>query len=801
MKSLMLIVLVLKVRIGVSKNQCQDRQDQIGFMQVAGNVRFGASASTLVRHSPKHAQHTDSASNLVRQTKNDVGEHDSKKQEHEPAPRADGKTYLPEFPLKVLQAVAKANRIHDGAAERRLRDAKPARTVGASGGLSAVTVPLVTGVTLFNDAGFEYGCDELVLSRDIAYGVDSRIAFVGGKDAPQFLEDNVDARSWNIHYGGKALIRGELITYYYIESKYAANWDKRWLSGGPSCATSAVEVGTRGSDGEKWVFVGPVLEKGKVTCNGMYKMTTLARFSSETCADSFLQPVGVCEWQLGFDDTPNERTKQWIINKPLPIDGPAWAPLSDCGKKGSVPGVNVINGNEADRCEWPWQVNLHVTVNYPSCGKYAVSQCGGTLIDSKWVLTAGHCVYDSCESTTVVATDNLDATLGTIQRHNSDNKRSHVQTATVAKVVVHPDFDIYTMEFDFALLELSTPVEITSCVRPACMPSDEVSEGDTCWVTGWGRGADLANRPEEMLEGEVKVLSDANCEKIYGDDLPGQVCIKGGTTKDDHVTTCMGDSGGPLSCEVDDETFAVQGVVSFGTADCAEASAAQSVYDVRHWVLETIAPVTPPMTPTPAPVVSSPAPYIESPSPGYCQPWDSEGEFCKGENMKSRLCSCNGASESTGYYLPADCDEACAISRCNEAWGCKGMTYSVSRKAFKLKSKVAYVTASSDYRCFLKPYEEVSKTGYCKPWGSSGGDLCRGGYGGDACEGATSNTKWYLPSSCHLACAIYRCNSDTNCVGFTTKKAKKQTAPTYKLKSEITKVKETGDYECWRKPS
>jgi len=43
----------------------------------------------------------------------------------------------------------------------------------------------------------------------------------------------------------------------------------------------------------------------------------------------------------------------------------------------------VINGNNAKRHAWPWQISLRVG---------GLHFCGGSIINPRWVVTAAHCV-------------------------------------------------------------------------------------------------------------------------------------------------------------------------------------------------------------------------------------------------------------------------------------------------------------------------------------------------------------------------------------------------------------------------
>lgn len=46
----------------------------------------------------------------------------------------------------------------------------------------------------------------------------------------------------------------------------------------------------------------------------------------------------------------------------------------------------IVGGEEAIPHSWPWQVSLQMVYIEP-CSH----SCGGTLINSQWILTAAHC--------------------------------------------------------------------------------------------------------------------------------------------------------------------------------------------------------------------------------------------------------------------------------------------------------------------------------------------------------------------------------------------------------------------------
>lgn len=55
-------------------------------------------------------------------------------------------------------------------------------------------------------------------------------------------------------------------------------------------------------------------------------------------------------------------------------------PPSVCGQ----PFMKIMGGVDAEEGKWPWQVSVRTR---------HMHVCGGSLINSQWVLTAAHCIY------------------------------------------------------------------------------------------------------------------------------------------------------------------------------------------------------------------------------------------------------------------------------------------------------------------------------------------------------------------------------------------------------------------------
>jgi len=213
----------------------------------------------------------------------------------------------------------------------------------------------------------------------------------------------------------------------------------------------------------------------------------------------------------------------------------------------------LIGGQEAIPHSWPWQVFVKIE------GKSGGYDCGGSIIGKRWILTAAHCVpYRPVPSMSYVY-----AGIHTI--HTGPRQKLKVK-----RVIVHEKYGFPILDNnDIALIELERDLEFTPKVQPICMPDKSLClpHGLKCAATGWGVTDKFGTQiPNELNEVAVKLIEKEHCESMHSDysgQLSDQMICAG--YKEGGKDACLGDSGGPLACQVEENgPWVLYGITSWG---------------------------------------------------------------------------------------------------------------------------------------------------------------------------------------------------------------------------------------------
>ncbi|KAL7013251.1 hypothetical protein ACKWTF_015299 [Chironomus riparius] len=225
-----------------------------------------------------------------------------------------------------------------------------------------------------------------------------------------------------------------------------------------------------------------------------------------------------------------------------------------CGRTKNGRG-NIIGGARINSGDYPWTAIL-ITPK----GKYF---CGGTLISSRKVVTAAHCMQEK-KSPSRLQASNLIVVFGTHDLNNpyEIGRAFHA----VYSINVHPDWNTLTQSYDadIAVLVLEKDVTFSENVQPICMPipNSKVTTISSGSVIGYGKSEDTTKIHENIPKIlSTPIHSNPNCFA----DNDGLALISSGRTfcggSGRGIGVCTGDSGSGLIV-TDGSAYYLRGIVS-----------------------------------------------------------------------------------------------------------------------------------------------------------------------------------------------------------------------------------------------
>ncbi|CAH0405210.1 unnamed protein product [Chilo suppressalis] len=179
-------------------------------------------------------------------------------------------------------------------------------------------------------------------------------------------------------------------------------------------------------------------------------------------------------------------------------------------------------------------------------------ECVGTILTNRAILTAGHCTYGYTPAMWRSRVGSTHANSGGVV-HNS------------ARIINHPNYNVFTIDNDIAIIHTSSQIHFTNVIRAANIAGSNYFLGDNqvVWAAGWGFTQTNGNPSEQLRHVQIWVVNQAVCRSRYAElsVLITDNMLCSGWLDVGGRDQCTMDSGGPLY-----HNGVVVGVCSFGFA-------------------------------------------------------------------------------------------------------------------------------------------------------------------------------------------------------------------------------------------
>ncbi|WP_038173220.1 S1 family peptidase [Vibrio pacinii] len=245
----------------------------------------------------------------------------------------------------------------------------------------------------------------------------------------------------------------------------------------------------------------------------------------------------------------------------------------------------IVNGSTANISNYPSFASLF----YRNGNSYSTSAyCGATMINSQYVLTAAHCIYNDNNLMlyTVVAP----------QLEDESNFLSNQQAK--AQAFYYPDnyvnSELERWPNDIAIIKLETPLVISNySYLINTTVNNSFATNDDYKAVGHGYTEEGVEGGTQLLQTSLTYVDTATCQSVFGSQISSsQLCFDGALGSTYKNATCSGDSGGPVYWYSGGQYIQI-GITSFGPATCGDSSinvtsVFTDVYDYQSWILRVV---------------------------------------------------------------------------------------------------------------------------------------------------------------------------------------------------------------------
>ncbi|XP_055344099.1 transmembrane protease serine 9-like [Paramacrobiotus metropolitanus] len=256
----------------------------------------------------------------------------------------------------------------------------------------------------------------------------------------------------------------------------------------------------------------------------------------------------------------------------------------------------IVGGVPVAPLSWPWAVAL------VTGGQHF---CGASVLNNQWVVTAAQCIDPSTET-------QFKQFVQVYYGNQNLSKIPDSQKVTVARAIMHPNYNINNLNNDVALIKLTAPIPNfpNPMVSPICLPSQPIGTFKAqssstkgrpyAYVAGWGTlhegqyggDATIGLGSDQLQQISIEVFNNSECQAAYPSWRLPDTSICGGLDQGGR-DACQGDSGGPLVMAEPPSynRYSLYGIVSSGRG-CANPGTPglySDVFKVKKWIMDTMA--------------------------------------------------------------------------------------------------------------------------------------------------------------------------------------------------------------------